>query len=224
MTPMRRWSALPLLGLVIAGASSPRAQIPASFDRGLLDRYCSSCHGQRQHAGGLVLADLDPGHVGRDAGTWEHVVERIRGGTMPPAGMPQPDAAASRAFAEAVESALDRAADAAPTPGRPVLRRLTRVEYANVIRELLALDIDAQALLPADKSFDGFDNAGAALSMSPALMDRYLSAARRISRLAVGSLDIGPAFAAATYEAPQELWQSARLDEDAPFGSRGGLS
>jgi hypothetical protein len=224
MTSVRRWSAIPLLGLVIAGASAPRAQTPASFDRGLLDRYCISCHGPRQRAGGLVLADLDPGQLDRDAGTWEHVVERIRGGTMPPAGMPRPEPADGRAFAEAVESALDRAADAAPSPGRPVLRRLTRVEYANVIRDLLALDIDAQALLPADKSFDGFDNAGAALSTSPALMERYLLAARRISRLAVGSLDIGPAFAAATYEAPQDLWQSARLDEDAPFGSRGGIS
>jgi hypothetical protein len=229
----RRWSAIPLLGLVILpafavlvtlGASSPRAQTPLSFDRALLDRYCVSCHGPRQRAAGLVLTELDPAHVDRDARIWEQVVERLRGGTMPPAGMPRPEPAAGRAFAESVEAALDRAAADAPSPGRTVLRRLTRVEYANAIQDLLDLDIDAQSLFPADKSFDGFDNAGAALSTSPALMERYLSAARRISRLAVGSPDIGPAFAAATYEAPQDLWQSSRIDEDAPFGSRGGLS
>jgi hypothetical protein len=220
----RRWSAIALFGLVILGASSPRAQAPTSPDRALLDRYCVSCHGPRQPAAGLALTELDPARVDRDAAIWERVLERMRGGTMPPAGMARPDPAAGRAFAASVEAALDRAAASAPSPGRTVLRRLTRAEYANVIHDLLDLDIDAQSLFPPDKSFDGFDNAGAALSTSPALMERYLSAARRISRLAVGSTDIGPAFAAATYEAPQDVWQNSRIDEDAPFGSRGGLS
>src|SRR5713101_1698648 len=109
----------------------------------------------------------------------------------------------------------------APDPGRPVAHRLNRIEYANSIRDLLSLEIDAASLLPADESLQGFDNIGGVLSVSSALLDRYLSAARRISRLAVGDPDIGPAFASKTYEAPQTMFQSERMDDALPFGSRG---
>jgi hypothetical protein len=115
-------------------------------------------------------------------------------------------------------------AQAAPDPGRPVARRLSRFEYGNAVRDLLGIDLDVTSLLPADESHDGFDHVGSVLSTSPALVDRYLSAARRISRLAVGDRTIGPAFASQTYRAPQAAYQSSRMSEELPFGSRGGLA
>jgi hypothetical protein len=105
-----------------------------------------------------------------------------------------------------------------------VIHRLNRVEYANAVRDLLAVEIDATSLLPADESLAGFDNIGGVLTMTPSLFDRYLAAARRISRTAVGDATIGPSFASRTYEVPQTVFQSARMSEDLPFGSRGGLA
>jgi hypothetical protein len=110
------------------------------------------------------------------------------------------------------------------TAGRPTSRRLTRVEYTNAIRDLLDLEIDGDSLLPADEALAGFDNIAGALSVSPALLERYLAAASRISRLAVGDPGIGPAFAAKTYQVPQDNWQDSRVSEDLPFGSRGGIA
>jgi hypothetical protein len=112
----------------------------------------------------------------------------------------------------------------APTPGRTVSHRLNRVEYANAIRDLLDMDVDVSSLLPGDETDNGFDNNGSVLSMSSSLLDRYLSAARRISRLALGDPTIGPAFASQTYQAPQTTFQNTRMNEDLPFGSRGGIA
>jgi hypothetical protein len=165
---------------------------------------------------------MDSAHVDRDAAMWEKVVRQLRSGTMPPAGQPRPDRPTAHAFVAAVETALDRAAALAPDPGRPVVRRLNRVEYTNAIRQLLDLEIDAESLLPPDESLEGFDNVGGVLSISPALFERYMSAARRISRLAVGDRTIGPAFASRTYEVSQAVWQDTRMSEELPFGSRGG--
>jgi hypothetical protein len=201
-----------------------RAQTVAPTERALVDKYCRGCHDERQRMGGVVLTTLDPAHVDRDAATWEAVVRRLRDETMPPPGLPRPEAVDTRAFVSAIETGLDRAFELAPNAGRPVLHRLNRVEYVNAIRDLLALEVEPDAILPRDASLEGFDNIGGALSMSPALMERYLSSARRISRLAVGDLSIGPAFASNTYEAPRDVWQNGRLDEELPFGSRGGLA
>jgi hypothetical protein len=220
--------ALAVVGLSSAtgAARSPAVatQITNALDRSLLDTYCAGCHNSRQRAGGLAIDTADLARVGADAGMWERVGRQLRAGTMPPAGSPRPDRARSDAFVAALEAGIDAAAAASPRPGRPVIHRLNRVEYANAVRDLLALEIDAPALLPADESLAGFDNIGGVLSMSPSLLERYLSAAGKISRLAVGDRTIGPAFASTTYQAPQTVFQDARMSEDLPFGSRGGLA
>ncbi|MGE0393303.1 MAG: DUF1592 domain-containing protein [Vicinamibacterales bacterium] len=197
---------------------------PASPDRAFLDRYCVSCHGASRRLGGVDLRELAAPAAGGDAALWERVIRQVRAGVMPPAGAARPAAAEATRFAQSAERAVDAAADAAPRPGRPVAHRLNRTEYANAVRDVLGLEVDATALLPADETLEGFDNIGGVLSFSPLLVDRYLSAARRISRLAVGDPTIGPAFAAHTYRAEQTAYQDARTDDDQPFGSRGGLA
>ncbi|MEQ1898295.1 MAG: DUF1592 domain-containing protein [Vicinamibacterales bacterium] len=195
----------------------------AAPDRALLDRYCLSCHVTARKLGGVDLSAIEEPRAGADADLWERIVRQVRSGVMPPAGAPRPDAATRARFVEGAERAIDVAAAARPRPGRPVAHRLNRAEYANAVRDVLALEIDAAALLPADESLDGFDNIGGVLSLSPLLVDRYLSAARQISRLAVGDLSITPAFAARTYQAAQTAFQDARTSEDLPFGARGGM-
>jgi hypothetical protein len=187
-----------------------------------LDRYCIGCHSGARAAGQLALDSADPGRAGAQPRVWERVARQLRSGMMPPPGSRQPDRTSRDAFVAAIEAEIDRTAP--PHPGRPVAHRLNRAEYANAVRDLLALDIDATSLLPADETLGGFDNVGGVLAVSPALLDRYLAAARRISRLAVGDPAIGPAFASTTVQAPQTLFQNTRMHEDLPFGSRGGLA
>jgi len=154
---------------------------------------------------------------------WEKVVHKIRSGEMPPAGLPRPDKATFEAFAASLETNLDRAAIARPNPGRIPLHRLNRTEYQNAVRDLLALDIDDRPLLIADDvDQHGFDNIADVLSVSPLLMEQYMSAARKISRLAVGDPTILPVFE--TYNVPITLSQDERMSEDLPFGSRGGIA
>src|SRR5229473_1206415 len=192
-------------------------------DRQLLDQYCVSCHSARLATGGLVLENVDISRIAANAAIWEKVVGKVRSGQMPPAGRPRPDAQSSEAFVSTLEAALDRAAAAAPNPGRPVVHRLNRTEYANAVRDLLALQIDGRSLLPADDTDQhGFDNNGDVLSISPVLFERYLSAARKISRLAVGRSPATPAID--TYAVPKLLAQDGRLSEKLPFGSRGGAA
>src|SRR5262249_45698576 len=152
------------------------------------------CHNQRLKTAGLVLDQLDVNDVGAASESWEKVVSKTRGGLMPPAGRPRPDAETFNRFVTTLESELDRAAAARPNPGRVPIHRLNRAEYMNAIRDLLAVDIDAQSLLPADDSSHGFDNSAGALALSPALLERYLAAAARVSRLAIGDPTIGPGF------------------------------
>ncbi len=192
----------------------------ADVQRELLDRYCVTCHSERLRTGGLQLDRVDVGHVGEAAEIWEKVVRKLRAGQMPPAGRPRPAQAAYDGLAAWLETELDRAADARPNPGRPVVRRLNRLEYANAIRDLLALEVDSRALLPTDESGYGFDNVGDVLSFSPGLLERYMSAARKISRLAVGDPTQPPAIT--TYKVSPFLVQEGRISEDLPFGSRGG--
>ncbi len=165
-------------------------------------------------------------HVGADPAAWEAVVRKLRLGMMPPAGRPRPDPASHSRFVTWLESELDRAAAQAPFPGRPAVRRLTSVEYGNAIRELLDFEVDERWLLfPADDvDPQGFDTNGDVLSVSPALFERYLAAANRISRLVVGDPTIGPGYVAATYATPRLLYQDDRAGDDLPFGSRGGMA
>ena len=190
--------------------------------RALLDRYCVTCHNGRLKTAGLELDSIDVNAVAETAPVWEKVVAKLRAKAMPPAGRPRPDDVARRDFVHSLETQLDRAAGEHPDPGRtPVLHRLNRTEYQNAIRDLLALEVDASALLPADDAAYGFDNIADLLSVSPTLLDRYLSAATKISRLAVGA---SSRTALSTYEFSKFLLQEERMSEDLPFGSRGGVA
>ena len=204
---------------VSAGESGGSADIQA-----LLRRYCQACHNQRSTVGretGLAFDVLDAGEIAGDAERWEHVVRRLRNGSMPPAGRLRPDAETYERVATWLETRLDAAADANPDPGRPaVLHRLNRAEYRNAVRDLLALDVDVSSVLPPDTSSYGFDNIGDVLGLSPLLLESYLAAANRISRLAVAS-DSGVAVTADVYRVSTELTQRNRLD-GLPFGTRGG--
>jgi mono/diheme cytochrome c family protein len=206
-----------------AGGSNPPATSSAAApDRALIDRYCVSCHNARLRTAGLALDELDLTSVASNAETWEKVVRKVRAGQMPPVGQRRPDAPAAAAFTSALEAALDQASAAAPNPGRPTVHRLNRTEYTNSIRDLLALEIDGRTLLPADDTdAHGFDNNADVLTVSPALAARYLSAARKISRLAVGR---SAATTIETYRLPRLLVQDERLSERLPFGSRGGAA
>ena len=225
-----RLTLLGLIGFVVFGAgllpsasqeSSPVAP-PVSQQRALLDQYCVTCHNETLKTAGLMLDKTDVGEVSESAAVWEKVVRKIRTRQMPPPGMPRPGNAAYDSLATYLEAELDRSAEANPNPGRPVIRRLNRTEYANVIRDLVALEIDSDSLLPSDESAHGFDNVGDALSVSPLLLERYLAAARKISRLAIGDSTIRPVFE--TYDVPSYLMQEERTSEDLPFGSRGGVA
>ena len=209
----------------------------AAPSRELLDRYCVTCHNERVVHGrgvaasplaaqlravGLSLDTLDLSNVGRHAETWERVARKLRGGAMPPTGRPRPDAEMRDAFLARLEADLDAAwAARSDLPRTAVFHRLNRAEYANVIRDLLALDVDVASLLPPDDASYGFDNIADALGVSPLLLERYLGAARRISRLAVGSTAIRPAIA--TYLVPTVLTQNDHLD-GLPLGTRGGIA
>jgi len=195
---------------------------PAAIQRALLDRYCVTCHNEKLKTAGLMLDKMDVARVRGGAEVWEKVIRKLRTGAMPPTGMPRPDQDAYDSFASYLESALDRAAASMPNAGRPSVQRLNRSEFANTIRDLLALDIDAEELLPADDSGYGFDNIGDVLSVSPMLLEKYLSMARQVSRLAVGDPSIRPTMS--IYDADRFSLQNVRASEELPFGSRGGVA
>ncbi len=198
-------------------SARPQTQSP---EQALLNRYCVTCHNEKIKTAGLMLDKLDHTNPGKDADSWEKAVRKIRAGMMPPGGAPRPDRATMDAFAGKLEAELDRAAAADPNPGFTGLHRLNRTEYANAIRDLLALDIDAATLLPADDSSEGFDNIADALGVSPALVERYAAAATKVSRMAVGNI-LTNAFTA-TYRVPGDLSQTDHID-GLPLGTRGGI-
>lgn len=217
-----RTAALALPAIVFMTAASAVAQ-PGNAQRALLDRYCVTCHNQRLRTANLTLDTLPLDDVGQNARLWEKVLLKLRTGAMPPPSMPRPDEAAVNAFSSWLETALDHASAANPNPGRVAVHRLNHTEYANAVRDLLGLDVDSRSLMIADDADEqGFDNIAGVLSLSPALLERYLAAARTISRLALGDPTIVPAFA--MYEVPQALVQDERTSEDLPFGSRGGIA
>ena len=205
--------------VVQAPSESPTAS-DASTWRAVLDRYCVTCHNERLLTGNLALDGIDVEHVGADAEVWEKVLQKLRTQAMPPPRRLRPDAATYGAFATWLETALDRSAAERPNPGRPTIHRLNRLEYTNAIRDLLHLDIDTGTMLPADDLAYGFDNNADILTVAPGLLERYMSAARRISRLAVGDPTIEAD--AVRYPLSSLLVQDDRMSEDLPFGSRGG--
>ena len=215
-------------GLQAAGpqAQSATAAASRSPQRTLFNRYCLTCHNQTQSARGTVpvaFEHLDLANIGADAQIWEQVVRKMRAGVMPPAGRQRPDVPASEGFVSWLETELDAAAVARPNPGRiEAFHRLNRAEYRNAVRDLLHLDIDASdvsAWLPADDASYGFDNIAGVLRFSPTLMERYLVAARQVSRLAVGMPPAFPNFD--VFRLADDLPQDDRF-EALPFGTRGG--
>ena len=209
------------LTLVVASVVPGGAQVAAPAQKpALLNQYCITCHNERLKTAGLLLDTFDLEHVGKDAAAWEKVVRKIRTGMMPPSGARRPERAALDTFAGDLEARLDRAAPAGANLDAPALHRLNRTEYANAIRDLLALDVDASTLLPADSSSEGFDNIADALGVSPSLVESYVSAAMKISRRAVGDRTLTPT--QITYPAPGGLVQDKHI-EGLPLGTRGGL-
>jgi mono/diheme cytochrome c family protein len=204
-----------------------RLKPDATSSQSTVQKYCVTCHNDRLKTGGLSLAAIDLATPSAHADTWEKVIRKLRTGAMPPPNAPRPDGAASAALATYLETSIDRDALASPHPGKLALvHRLSRTEYQNAIRDLLAIDalpkeIDYPLLLPADNSASGFDNIADLLFMSPAIMERYLDAAEKISRLAAGD-PMAPVMVN-RYRLSAEQWQNARVD-DLPWGTRGGVA
>ena len=208
----------------------PRAEAPQApprpvssaetLDRSVVDKYCVTCHNQRLKTGGLTLDTPDLANVAAHSDVWEKVIRKVEAGMMPPAGVPRPDAATRKALVANLEGVLDRAAKASPNPGRPLVHRLNRAEYANAIRDLLAVDLDVSALLPPDDSSAGFDNNADVLGLSPVLLESYLTAAERISALAVGDPKTPPM--GELFRVRQDESQDRHID-GLPIGTVGGL-
>src|SRR5258706_11128707 len=190
----------------------------ATAHRATLDRFCITCHKGPTPTAGLHLDTFDISNLETNGATWEKLARKLRNREMPRADMRRPDETTYKALVEYIETGRDRLAEAKPNPGRPTLHRLNRTEYGNAVRDLLALEIDVADLLPADDIGYGFDNIGDVLQVSPVLLERYLSVARKISRTAVGDTTIAASYQ--TYTIPHGLIQDDRLpDNVAPTGS-----
>src|SRR5690349_3066144 len=219
-------------GLALYGiaAFGFQANPPASPARDMVNKYCVGCHNQKLKTAGLALDGMDFAKVADSAETWEKVIVKLRSRAMPPPGLPRPDSATYDSAAGWLESEIDKAAAEHMNPGRTAsLHRLNRAEYANAIRDLLGVEVDAHAMLPPDEQAFGFENNAEALSIPPALLDRYVSAAAAIARRAVGDPNIPPVFV--RYGAMKNnandltyLRQTERLGEDFPLGSKGGIA
>jgi hypothetical protein len=210
-----------LIGFVLLATGGLTAAPATAIDqRAVIDKYCVTCHNQKTKAAGLELDKMDLANVSAGAPVWEKVIEKIRGGMMPPIGMPRPDRAAMDALVTSLEQALDQAYFAKVNPGRVGLHRLNRAEYGNAVRDLVGLETDVSALLPADDANYGFDNIADSLSVSPMLMERYVTAAWKISGLAVGDSKIPPT--TYTFRNRPDLSQDRHI-EGLPLGTRGGI-
>jgi mono/diheme cytochrome c family protein len=209
-----------------AAPIAARLQVPSPTPspRAVVDQYCVSCHSTRLKTGGLDLEALNLDTPGANAETWEKIIAKLRAGSMPPPGRPRPDKATYRAIATRLEQDVDRAWAVNPDPGRmAAVHRLNRAEYNNAIRDLLVVNFDARPLLPGDETADGsFDNFADSLSISTAHLERYLSVARQVTRLAVGLPPASPGLQ--RFEIPLFIIQDDRQNEDLPFGSRGGAA
>jgi mono/diheme cytochrome c family protein len=220
------WAALAIVAMpsfLQTARAQQAATVPAvlatsaASERALLDQYCVTCHNQRLKTAGLTLDQLDLAQMHDHAEVWEKVVRKLRAGMMPPSGMRRPDAPVMESMITFLEKELDRDAVSNLTP--PGMHRLNRTEYTNAMRDVLGLEVDAAKFLPADDSTHGFDNIAGALTLSPALMEAYLSAAGKISRLAIGNVS---APTQAVFEVPADTAQNHQI-EGLPFGTRGGI-
>jgi len=216
-------------GARVSAQSAPAAA-PQTPARELVNGYCLSCHNERARTANLILDKADAERPANSAETWEKVIVKLRSRAMPPPGVRRPDNATYDRIANWLESELDIAAAADVNPGRPgQLHRLNRTEYANAVRDLLGIEIDAATLLPPDEQAHGFDTNADALSIQPALLDRYLAAAAKIARLAVGDPMMPPGFeryTALKNNSNESTWlsQNQRIGEEFPLGSRGGIA
>ena len=220
-----------IASLVLLWSVEASAQTtPATPAREFVTNYCVNCHNDRLKTGNLTLESADANQVFKGAQTWEKVIVKLRSRSMPPPGIRRPDNAAYDTVAAWLETELDRAAAAHPNPGRPAdLHRLNRTEYANAVRDLIGVEVDAPSMLPPDEQAHGFDTNADALLIAPALLDRYLNAAAKIARLAIGDPTIRPGFERYTTvkgnaNEQTALWQTDRLGEDFSLGSRGGIA
>ena len=216
-----------LSGVQTSARQAPAAPEPAATSaapRAVFDKYCVTCHNEKLRTAGLALDTLDLSNPGANPDVWEKVIAKLQQGSMPPPGRPRPEAATYHAVARALENGVDRAWEANPNPGRiGAVQRLNRAEYNNAIRDLFALDLDVKPLLPGDETADGsFDNFADSLSISTAHLERYMSVARQVTRLAVGLPPTSPKLD--RFEIPLHVIQDDRQSEDLPFGSRGGIA
>jgi mono/diheme cytochrome c family protein len=220
-----------LLGAVLAAGSfaavaqqlssghAPAALLAQQWD--FVDKYCGSCHNSLEWAGGVAFDTMEKDNVAPDARVWEETVRKLRGALMPPPGEVQPDAATRSAFVKTVEDALDHAASGSADPGTVVLHRLNRTEYANAVKQLLDLDVNAETLLPRDDSSAGFNNVAEVLKISPSFLEQYLAAARQVSIEALGN---PRARTQSTVYAGSSAALQYMHHEDLPLGTRGGLA
>ena len=214
---------LAALFLVASAMTGTAAQRPVtSSPREVLNTYCVTCHNQKLRTADLMLDKADIEHPAENPAVWEKVLRKLRAREMPPPQRSRPDDRTYDSMAQYLETALDRAAEAKPNPGRPSAYRLNRSQYANAIRDLIALEIDSASLLPADDSGYGFDNIGDVLTVSPMLLEKYLSAAANISRLAVGDSSISAT--SVDYPIHPATVQTERESAELPVGSRGGIA
>ncbi len=222
------WIFITIAAAAVLISPSSQAQVYDAQQAGaVIGKYCATCHNAQLHTAGLVLDPAALNNVPAGAERWEKVIRKLRASTMPPPGLPRPDPATYDALAGFLETELDRAAAAKPNPGKlPLLHRLSRTEYQNAVRDLLAVEalpkeMDYSLLLPPDNSNSGFDNLADLLFVSPTAMESYLGAAEKISRLAVG--DPAAPLMVNIYRVPDEQPQTVRVD-GLPFGTRGGLA
>src|SRR6185369_9819805 len=204
---------LAISGPTLAQQKTPAAN--AASARALLDKYCVTCHNARLKTANLTFDTMDLVHVSNDGAVWEKAVRKLRDGMMPPPGMPRPELAAVDSFVSWLETSLDAAAAANPNPGNVALHRLNRTEYADAMRELFGIDVDAAALLPADDISDGFDNIANVLKVSPSFLDQYITAARAVAIQAIGKPLPTDAVRVTLRGSPAE-------PADLPLGTRGG--
>jgi hypothetical protein len=209
------WAAAVAYAQTPGGFSTPSAQ------RTFINQYCAYCHNDKLKSGSMTLTKLDLDHIDQSAELAEKVVRKLRVGLMPPPGMPRPARDVVLAFAGSLESGLDQASNLHPNAGRPALHRLNRTEYANSVRDLIAVPVDVSALLPPDDMSHGFDNMADVLTVSPTLMEAYVRAASKIAREAVGDPE-APALTS-TYQIPRVVSQNRHV-EGTPWGTRGGIS
>src|SRR5437870_7558549 len=217
-------AAVAAVSIVLALSNLETAAPQKDPARGVLDQYCVTCHNEQFRTAGLALDKLEVVHPNANAEIWERVIEKLRAGSMPPPGRPRPDTTTYRAVAAWLENEIDRGWAASPNPCRiGAVHRLNRTEYSNAIRDLFGVTLDVRSQLPGDETADGsFDNFADSLSISTAHLERYLSVARQVTRLATGLPPTSPTMDRC--EIPLHVLQDERQSEDLPFGSRGGIA